>query len=230
MEIQKELFSLQDKEYMKFLSKLTPNVSEDTIIGVRIPEIRKLAKKLVKNNEYEDFLKKLPHKYHDENLLHGAIISESKDFENCIKLLDNFLPFIDNWAVCDVLSPNVLKNNREETLRKVDLWLKSERVYTVRFAIGVLMQYFLDKEFNDKYLEKVARIENDDYYVKMMQAWYFATAVAKQPTSTLPLIESQTLIPFVQNKTIQKARESRRISPELKKALLAWKITEKGKG
>ena len=226
MEIQKELFLRQDKEYMKFLSKLTPNVSEDTIIGVRIPEIRKLAKKLVKNNEYEDFLKELPHKYYDENLLHGAIISESKDFENCIKLLDNFLPFVDNWAVCDVLSPNVLKNNREETLRKVDLWLKSERVYTVRFAIGVLMQYFLDKEFNDKYLEKVARIENDDYYVKMMQAWYFATALAKQWGNAIVYLEQKKLKIWVHNKTIQKAIESRRISAENKKYLKALKIKD----
>ena len=227
--ILEDLLENRDEKYADFNARLIPNIERSRILGVRMPILRKIVKSNYTELEENGFLKELPHRYQEENLIHGIMISEIRNLKLCIRELDRFLPFVDNWAVCDVLSPNVLKNNREETLRKVDLWLKSERVYTVRFAIGVLMQYFLDKEFNDKYLEKVARIENDDYYVKMMQAWYFATALAKQPASTLPLIESQTLAPFVQNKTIQKARESRRISPELKKALLAWKITEKGK-
>ena len=180
MKIQKELFSLQDKEYMKFLSKLTPNVSEDTIIGVRIPKIRKLAKKLVKNNEYEDFLKELPHKYYDENLLHGAIISESKDFENCIKLLDNFLPFVDNWAVCDTISPKIFKKYKKELIEKIKEWSQSDKTYTCRFGVEMLMTHFLDEDFKKEYLEVVADIHSEEYYVKMAVAWFFATALAKQ--------------------------------------------------
>ena len=147
MEIQRELFSLQDKKYMKFLSKLTPNVPEDTIIGVKIPEIRKLAKKLVKNNEYENFLKELPHKYYDENLLHGAIISESKDFENCIELLDNFLPFINNWAVCDTISPKIFKKHKKELIEKIKEWSQSDKTYTCRFGVEMLMTHYLDEDF-----------------------------------------------------------------------------------
>ena len=154
------------------------------------------------------------------------MISEIQNLELCIRELDRFLPFVDNWAVCDVLSPNVLKNNREETLRKVDLWSRSECAYTVRFAISVLMQYFLDKEFNDKYLEKVARIENDDYYVKMMQAWYFATALTKQWKNTISYLEQKKLSIWVHNKTIQKTIESRIISAENKKYLKALKIKD----
>ena len=163
MKIQKELFSLQDKEYMKFLSKLTPNVSEDTIIGVRIPKIRKLAKKLVKNNEYEDFLKELPHKYYDENLLHGAIISENKDFENCIKLLDDFLPFIDNWAVCDTISPKIFKKYKKELIEKIKEWSQSDKTYTCRFGVEMLMTHFLDEDFKKEYLEVVANIHSEEY-------------------------------------------------------------------
>ena len=154
------------------------------------------------------------------------MISEMRNLKLCIRELDRFLPFVDNWAVCDVLSPNVLKNDREETLRKVDSWLRSERVYTVRFAISVLMQYFLDKEFNDKYLEKVARVENDDYYVKMMQAWYFVTALTKQWKNTIGYLEQKKLKVWVHNKTIQKAIESRRISAENKKYLKALRIKD----
>ena len=219
MKIQKELFSLQDKEYMKFLSKLTPNVSEDTIIGVRIPEIRKLAKKLVKNNEYEDFLKELPHKYYDENLLHGAIISESKDFEKCIKLLDNFLPFVDNWAVCDTISPKIFKKYKKELIEKIKEWSQSDKTYTCRFGVEMLMTHFLDEDFKKEYLEMVADIHSEEYYVKMVVAWFFATALAKQWDYAVIYLEDNRLDVWVHNKTIQKARESLRISLEKKEYL-----------
>ena len=219
MKIQKELFALQDKEYMKFLSKLTPNVSEDTIIGVRIPEIRKLAKKLVKNNEYEDFLKELPHKYYDENLLHGAIISESKNFEKCIKLLDNFLPFVDNWAVCDTISPKIFKKYKKELIEKIKEWSQSDKTYTCRFGVEMLMTHFLDEDFKKEYLEVVANIHSEEYYVKMVVAWFFATALAKQWDYAVIYLEDNRLDVWVHNKTIQKARESLRISLEKKEYL-----------
>ena len=216
MEIQKELFSLQDKEYMKFLSKLTPNVSENTIIGVRIPEIRKLAKKLVKNNEYEDFLKELPHKYYDENLLHGAIISESKDFEKCIELLDSFLPFVDNWAVCDTISPKIFKKHKKELIGKIKEWSQSDKTYTCRFGVEMLMTHFLDEDFKKEYLEMVANIHSEEYYVKMVIAWFFATALAKQWDYAVIYLEDNRLDVWVHNKTIQKARESLRILEDKK--------------
>ena len=227
MKIQKELFSLQDKKYMKFLSKLTPNVSEDTIIGVRIPEIRKLAKKLIKNDQYEDFLKKLPHKYYDENLLHGAIISESKNFENCIQLLDNFLPFIDNWAVCDTISPKIFKNHKRELIEKIKEWVKSDKTYICRFGIEMLMTHFLDEDFENEYLEMVANIHSEEYYVKMVIAWFFATALAKKWDCAVIYLENDRLDVWVHNKTIQKARESLRITNE-KKEYLKGLRKEKG--
>ena len=219
MKIQKELFALQDKEYMRFLSKLTPNISEDTIIGVRIPEIRKLAKKLVKNNEYEDFLKELPHKYYDENLLHGAIISENKDFENCIELLNSFLPFVDNWAVCDTISPKIFKNHKKELIEKIKEWSQSDKTYTCRFGVEMLMTHFLDEDFKKEYLEMVANIHSEEYYVKMVIAWFFATALAKQWDYAVIYLENNRLDVWVHNKTIQKARESLRISMEKKEYL-----------
>ena len=228
MEIQKELFSLQDKEYMKFLSKLTPNVPEDTIIGVRIPEIRKLAKKLVKNNEFEDFLKELPHKYYDENLLHGAIISENKDFENCIELLDNFLPFIDNWAVCDTISPKIFKKHKKELIEKIKEWSQSDKTYTCRFGVEMLMTHFLDEDFKKEYLEMVANIHSEEYYVKMVVAWFFATALAKQWDYAVIYLENNRLDVWVHNKTIQKARESLRILEDKKGYLKGLKRKKEG--
>ena len=222
MEIQKELFSRQDKEYMKFLSKLTPNVSEDTIIGVRIPEIRKLAKKLVKNNEYEDFLKELPHKYYDENLLHGAIISESKNFENCI------LPFVDNWAVCDTISPKIFKKHKKELIEKIKEWSQSDKTYTCRFGVEMLMTHFLDEDFKKEYLEMVANIHFEEYYVKMVIAWFFATALAKQWDYAVIYLEDNRLDVWVHNKTIQKARESLRILEDKKGYLKGLKRKKEG--
>ena len=228
MKIQKELFLLQDKEYMKFLSKLTPNVPEDTIIGVRIPEIRKLAKKLVRNNEYEDFLKELPHKYYDENLLHGAIISENKDFENCIELLDSFLPFVDNWAVCDTISPKIFKKHKKELIEKIKEWSQSDKTYTCRFGIEMLMTHFLDEDFKKEYLEMVANIHSEEYYVKMAVAWFFATALAKQWDYAVIYLENNKLDVWMHNKTIQKARESLRILEDKKGYLKGLKRKKEG--
>ncbi|MFC2385603.1 MAG: DNA alkylation repair protein [Candidatus Nanosyncoccus sp.] len=224
--ILEDLLENRDEKYADFNARLIPNIERSRILGVRMPILRKIVKSKYRELEENGFLKKLPHRYQEENLIHGIMISEIRNLKLCIRELDRFLPFVDNWAVCDVLSPNVLKNNREETLRKVDLWLKSGYVYTVRFAIGVLMQYFLDKEFNDEYLEKIVRIENDDYYVKMMQAWYFATALAKQWENAIVYLEQKKLKIWVHNKTIQKAIESRRISAENKKYLKALKIKD----
>lgn len=224
--ILEDLLENRDEKYADFNARLIPNIERSRILGVRMPILRKIVKSKYRELEENGFLKKLPHRYQEENLIHGIMISEIRNLKLCIRELDRFLPFVDNWAVCDVLSPNVLKNSREETLRKVDLWLKSGYVYTVRFAIGVLMQYFLDKEFNDKYLEKIARIENDDYYVKMMQAWYFATALAKQWENAIVYLEQKKLKIWVHDKTIQKAIESRRISAENKKYLKALKIKD----
>ena len=228
MEIQKELFSLQDKEYMKFSSKLTPNVPEDTIIGVRIPEIRKLAKKLVRNNEYEDFLKELPHKYYDENLLHGAIISENKDFENCIELLNSFLPFVDNWAVCDTISPKIFKKHKKELIEKIKEWSQSDKTYTCRFGVEMLMTHFLDEDFKKEYLEMVANIHSEEYYVKMVIAWFFATALTKQWDYAVIYLENNRLDVWVHNKTIQKARESLRILEDKKGYLKGLKRKKEG--
>ena len=228
MKIQKELFSLQDKKYMKFLSKLTPNVSEDTIIGVRIPEIRKLAKKLVKNDEYEDFLKELPHKYYDENLLHGAIISENKDFENCIELLNSFLPFVDNWAVCDTISPKIFKKHKKELIEKIKEWSQSDKTYTCRFGVEMLMTHFLDEDFKKEYLEMVANIHSEEYYVKMVIAWFFATALTKQWDYAVIYLENNKLDVWVHNKTIQKARESLRILEDKKGYLKGLKRKKEG--
>lgn len=213
---------------MKFLSKLTPNVSEDTIIGVRIPEIRKLAKKLVKNNEYEDFLKELPHKYYDENLLHGAIISENKDFENCIELLNSFLPFVDNWAVCDTISPKIFKKNKKELIEKIKEWSQSDKTYTCRFGVEMLMTHFLDEDFKKEYLEIVANIYSEEYYVKMVVAWFFATALAKQWDYAVIYLENNRLDVWVHNKTIQKARESLKILEDKKGYLKGLKRKKEG--
>ena len=229
-EIYEELLVLADPKNAGFVQRLIPNLAPERILGTKTPILRTFAKQLAKRPEREAFLKELPHFSFEEHLVHGFVIEELKDFEQTMEALECYLPFIDNRATCDQLRPKVLAKHADEVLVKIRGWLGSEHPYTVRYAIGLLMTNYLDEEFEPQLLQLVAEVDREHYYIQMMQAWYFATALAKQPASTLPLIESQTLMPFVQNKTIQKARESRRISPELKKALLAWKITEKGKG
>lgn len=217
--IKEELFKLQDIKYRDFQSKLIPGVEPNTVIGVRTPELRKLAKKLLKADDISDFLKILPHQYFDENQLHAFILSEIKDFDQCIEEVNCFLPYIDNWATCDQLSPKIFKKNKIKLYEYIKKWLNSSHTYTVRFAIGMLMQYFLDDDFDIKYPKMIAKIKSDEYYINMMIAWYFATALAKQYEKILPFIENKKLEKWTQNKTIQKAIESYRITPEQKEYL-----------
>ena len=222
--IEKQLFNLQDIKYRDFQIKLFPGLELDNMIGVRTPELRKLAKKLVKENNYQEFLEELPHKYFDENQLHGFIISELKDYKECINYLNKFLPYIDNWATCDQTSPKIFKQNHKKLMIEINKWLKSTHTYTIRFAIGMLMQHFLDEDFKEEYLSIVANIKSNEYYINMMIAWYFATSLAKQYASTIPYLENNILDKWTHNKTIQKARESYRISPEQKEYLKSLKI------
>lgn len=217
--IQQELFALQDTAYRDFQSKLIPNVNPETVIGVRTPELRAFAKALVKKGEEVEFLGALPHQYFDENQLHAFILSEIKDYDRCMQETERFLPFIDNWATCDQLSPKVFKKHRQKLLPHIEKWIASEEVYTVRFAIGALMRYFLDDDFDLAYPELVAALRSEEYYVNMMIAWYFATALAKQYESILPYFETQRLDDWTHNKAIQKAVESRRITMQQKEYL-----------
>ena len=222
--IKEELFKMQDKKYRDFQVKLFPTLKPDTIIGVRTPELKKYAKKLIKENEYLSFLEELPHKYFDENQLHAFIISEIKDYEESIIYVNKFLPYIDNWATCDQLSPKAFKKNYDRLLKSINKWIKSKKTYTIRFGIGMLMQYYLDDNFKEDYLEKVCNIKSNEYYVNMMRAWYFATALAKQYQKTIPYIEKHKLDTWTHNKTIQKAIESYRINNEQKEYLKSLKI------
>lgn len=219
-----ELFRLQDKNYAAFNSKLLPTVETDRIIGVRTPELRILAKKLIKDKDINLFLTSLPHQYFDENQLHTFVISQEKDFDKCIAEIETFLPFIDNWATCDQLSPKVFKKEPEKLLPYICTWIKSDKVYTVRFAIGMLMQHFLDERFDTKYADMVAAIRTEEYYINIMIAWYFATALAKQYNFILPYLEGKKLDDWTHNKTIQKILESNRITSEQKDYLKTLKI------
>ena len=219
-----ELFKLQDKEYKDFQVKLIPTASPDNFIGIRTPELRKYAKELVKNKEYSSFLEKLPHKYFDENQLHAFIISELKDYNECIFYINKFLPYVDNWATCDQMSPKIFKKSHDELLNQIKKWIKSKETYTIRFGIGMLMQHYLDDKFKIEYLEMVSKIKSKEYYVNMMIAWFFATALAKQYEDTISFIEKQKLDVWTHNKTIQKAIESYRITPEQKEYLRSLKI------
>ncbi len=222
-EIRKELYLLQDIKYRDFQRKLIPTAKPDTVIGVRTPELRKYAKKLVNQENIQEFLHDLPHRFFDENQLHAFIISEIKDYDLCMRELLSFLPFVDNWATCDQLSPKVFKKHRSELIQQIKTWIQSEQTYTVRFGIGMLMQHFLDEDFDPIYPKIVSNIESDEYYVNMMIAWYFATALAKQYDAVLPFITDQKLNAWAHNKTIQKAIESYRITPEQKVYLRSLK-------
>lgn len=223
-EIRKRLFKLQDKKYRDFQCRLIPTLESTTIIGVRTPELRKYAKELVKQKDMQNFLHFLPHQYFEENQLHAFIISEIKDNKQCLEELNRFLPFVDNWATCDQLSPKVFKKNRSELMDQIKQWVCSDKTYMVRFGIGMLLEHFLDDGFDPIYLEMVSNISSEEYYIHMMIAWYFATALAKQYTKALPYIEEQRLDIWTHNKTIQKAVESRRITLEQKEYLKRLKI------
>ena len=226
-DIRNELYKSQDIKYRDFQSKLIPNIDPETVIGVRTPILRKLAKDLSKNEDIRDFLKDVPHRYFDENQLHAFLISGMKDYDECLKELKYFLPFIDNWATCDQLSPKVFKKHRRELLPEIKKWIKSDETYTVRFGIGMLMEHFLDEDFDVSYPDLVASIRSEEYYVNMMSAWYFATALAKQYEDILPFIENNRLDIWTHNKTIQKAVESFRITDEQKAYLKSLKVKNK---
>ncbi len=223
MDIKKELFKLQDIEYRDFHSSLMPTVDKEQIIGVRIPHIKSLAKKIRGTAEACEFLQNLPHQYYEENNLHAFLIAQIGDFDKCIEETNRFLPYVDNWATCDSLRPKCFKLNTGSLIWHIYEWIRSDKPYTVRFGIEMLMLYYLDDEFLEEYLYTVSKIRSDEYYVNMMIAWYFATALAKQYELTLPHVESQTLPLWIHNKTIQKAIESNRISGENKEYLKTLK-------
>ena len=223
-EITEELFRLQDKKYAQLQMKILPTVEKDRIIGVRTPELRALAKSLFKEAGTASFLTDLPHRYFDEDQLHAFIISLEKDFGTCVSEVEAFLPFVDNWATCDQLSPKVFKKEAEKLLPYIGKWLRSDRVYTVRFAIGMLMQHFLDDRFDLTYADMVASVRSDEYYINMMIAWYFATALAKQYAAILPYLEDKRLDNWTHNKAIQKSIESYRITAEQKAYLRTLKV------
>ena len=224
MEIIKELFKLQDKKYGEFQTKLIPTASPDTFIGVRTPDLRNLAKRIVKENSYKEFLKELPHQYFDENQLHAFIISELKDFDKCIEYINTFLPYVDNWATCDQMSPKIFKKYPDKLISNIKKWIKSKKTYTIRFGIGMLMQYYLDDNFKKEYLELISNIRSNEYYVNMMISWFFATALAKKYEDTIIYLENNKLDTWVHNKTIQKAIESYRITDKQKDYLKSLKI------
>ena len=215
-EIRARLNALSDQKYKEFQGPLIPSVDPGAMLGVRTPDLRRLAKELSSRPDVSEFLAVLPHKYFDETQLHAFIISEIKDFRRCLTETERFLPFVNNWATCDQLSPKVFKKHPEELLAAIYRWLGSKHTYTVRFAIGMLMEHYLDDNFSPAYTEAVAAVRSDDYYVQMMAAWYFATALAKQYDTAVKYLEGSVLDVRVHNKAIQKAIESRRITPEQK--------------
>jgi 3-methyladenine DNA glycosylase AlkD len=226
-EIRAELYRQQDEKYRDFQVKLIPTVRPETMIGVRTPALRAYAKQLLRRPDVGAFLNALPHESFDENQLHAFLLSEIKDFDRCAAGVERFLPFVDNWATCDQLSPKAFKNKPQKLLPYIRKWIGSEHVYTVRFAIGMLMQHFLDGNFSPEYPEMVAGARSEEYYVNMMRAWYFATALAKQYDSVIPYLEGNKLDTWTHNKTIQKSIESYRITDEQKEYLRTLKIGKK---
>lgn len=225
-EIRQELFRLQDTGYRDFQAKLLPTVDPRAIIGVRTPDLRKLARQLMKREKIGAFLDDLPHQYFDENQLHAFILSEIRDYETCLEAVDRFLPYADNWATCDQMSPKVFKKHRQELMAPIRRWIAGGETYPVRFGIGMLMEHYLDEAFDPAYLALVAQVRSEAYYVRMMAAWYFATALAKQYGAALPYLENRLLDPWTHGKTIQKALESSRIPPEKKEELRALRLKE----
>ena len=222
--VQEKLFKLQDSKYRDFQAKLIPTVPPASIIGVRTPALRSYAKQLAGQEEAQTFLEELPHRFFDENQLHAFLLCEERDFGRCIAGVDRFLPFVDNWATCDQLSPICFKKHRPELLGSIRQWLASSATYTIRFGIGMLMEHFLDADFDPAYPDMVAAIRSDEYYVNMMIAWYFATALAKQYATAVEYMESLRLDAWTHNKAIQKAVESRRLSEEQKARLRELRV------
>ena len=223
-EIRERLLALRDVKYRDFQIKLIPGKTAEDSIGVRTPELRKLAKEFAKRDDIGDFLNDLPHKFFDEDQIHAFIISEIKDYKTCMAEVCRFLPYVDNWATCDQMSPKVFKKHREALAIQADKWLDSPDTYTIRFGIKMLMEHFLDGDFDTKYPERISGLRSAEYYVNMMIAWYFATALAKQWDAIVPYIENKRLDIWTHNKAIQKAIESYRITPEQKAYLRTLKI------
>lgn len=224
-EIRRKLLSLQDAEYKEFNQKLIPTVPESRVIGIRMPVLREYAKEL-DFKDCGDFLRDLPHVYFEENTLHVLILERVKDFDLLIRELDIFLPYVDNWSTCDTFSPSIFKRESEKLIKKIPDWLKSEYTYEVRFGINMLMKHYLDDRFDKKYLTLVLNIHSEEYYINMMRAWYFATALAKQYGDTVLIIEQYKLDLWTHNKTIQKACESRRLTDGQKQYLRQFKLSK----
>ena len=223
-EIQKFLFENQDLKYRDFSAKLIPTVDKERIIGVRAGVLKAKAKQMYKENSYKKFISGLPHKYLEENSLHGYILCEIKDFDKLINETEIFLPFVDNWAVCDTLRPRIFAKNSGELYEKIKIWIASDRIYTKRFAIGLLLSFYLDDEFEKEQLELVANADSEEYYISMMVAWYFATALAKQYEFAVKYIEEKRLLTGTHNRAIQKAVDSFRVSDEQKNYLKQFRI------
>ena len=219
----RKMYDLQDLKYRDMQIRIIPTVEPESVIGVRTPVLRAMAKELLKAGEYKDFLEDLPHKYFEENQLHAFIISGIKDLRECMEELEKFLPYVDNWATCDQMSPKIFKKHREVLFAHIKEWIRSDKTYTVRFGVGMLMEHFLDDDYDSKYPEMIAGLRSEEYYVNMMIAWYFATALAKQYESILPYIEQKRLDDWTHNKAIQKSLESRRIGDEQKLYLKSLK-------
>lgn len=217
--IQKNLFTWQDLSYQAFQSKLMPTVDPQRIIGVRTPLLRKYAKQLFGTEDGWSFLQKLPHTFFEENQLHGFLIEQIRDFELALEKMEQFLPYVDNWATCDGTSPKVFSQNKDKLLLHIDKWLQSEHCYTVRYGIGMLMRYYLTDAFSPEYPKRISQIKSEEYYVNMMVAWYFATALAYRYEEILPYLTERQLSPWIHQKTIQKAVESYRIGDEQKRVL-----------
>lgn len=224
MSITSQLFELQDIVYGAFQAKLMPAIDRSAIIGVRTPALRKLARQVAKTDEARAFISQLPHRYYEENNLHAFIIEQSRDFDEALRFANQFLPYIDNWATCDSFTPKVFGKHPDELLTAVEGWITSSHTYTVRYAIRMLMAFFLDERFKPEYASMVAAVKSDEYYIKMMVAWYFATALAKQYDTAIGFIISRKLAPWTHNKAIQKAIESYRISNEQKEELKMLKV------
>ena len=222
--VQEQLFALQDLKYRDFQCKLMPTVPTETVIGIRTPELRKYAKTFSKTPEAAEFLKILPHRYYEENNLHGFLIESMRDYGQVIAALDAFLPYVDNWATCDLMRPKVFQKHLPELLEEIRRWMASDRTHTIRFGMEMLMTFYLDEAFRPEYLDWVAEVRSQEYYVNMMIAWYFATALAKQYGAALPYIENHRLEPWTHNKAIQKAIESYRITEEQKMYLRTLKV------
>lgn len=224
MDISERIFELKDEKYRDFQSKLMPTVDPERVIGVRVPALRKLAKEIRYTDEAREFLNELPHAYYEEDCLHAFLIEYETDINECIRRLDVFLPYVDNWATCDMMSPKVLKKHTSLILPKIKEWIASESTYTVRYGIGMLMRYYLDEDFDISYPKLVASVRSSEYYINMMIAWYFATALAKRYDDVLPFIEGRALEKEVHNKAIQKALESYRVGASEKEYLKTLKI------